>query len=182
MPPSLPRLSHSPPLQRGSQIGILAQYPFSSGLRRMSVVTRTLGEKHLVAYMKGAPETVGSLCRKETGNLLSFADRERGGHVAEVAAIPWPAELPVPPRMPLRKLDGGTAVGHGALGVSATARVAHPRWGRVAPFLPQRLHSVPDDFSSVLESYTRGGLRVIALASRRLESKYMWHKIHHVSR
>ncbi|XP_039180740.1 probable cation-transporting ATPase 13A3 isoform X1 [Crotalus tigris] len=94
-------------LMRGSQIGILAQYPFSSGLRRMSVVTRTLGEKHLVAYMKGAPETVGSLCRKET---------------------------------------------------------------------------VPDDFSSVLESYTRGGLRVIALASRRLESKYMWHKIHHVSR
>ncbi|KAM3822026.1 polyamine-transporting ATPase 13A3-like isoform 5-T6 [Vipera latastei] len=94
-------------LMRGSQIGILAQFPFCSGLWRMSVVTRTLGEKRLVAYMKGAPETVGSLCRKET---------------------------------------------------------------------------IPDDFSSVLESYTRGGLRVIALASRRLESKYMWHKIHHVSR
>ncbi|XP_015668636.1 probable cation-transporting ATPase 13A3 [Protobothrops mucrosquamatus] len=94
-------------LMVSSQIGILAQYPFSSGLRRMCVVTRTLGEKHLMAYMKGAPETVGSLCRKET---------------------------------------------------------------------------VPDDFSSMLESYTRGGLRVIALASRRLESKYMWHKIHHLSR
>ncbi|XP_070810736.1 polyamine-transporting ATPase 13A3-like [Pituophis catenifer annectens] len=94
-------------LMRGSQIGILAQFPFSSSLRRMSVVTRTLGEKRLVAYMKGAPETVGSLCRKET---------------------------------------------------------------------------VPGNFSSVLESYTRGGLRVIALASRRLESKYMWHKIHHISR
>lgn len=36
----------------------------------MSVVTRTLGEKRLVAYMKGAPETVGSLCRQETGEQL----------------------------------------------------------------------------------------------------------------
>uniref|UniRef100_A0A670J3P7 Uncharacterized protein n=1 Tax=Podarcis muralis TaxID=64176 RepID=A0A670J3P7_PODMU len=89
------------------EIGILAQFPFSSSLQRMSVVTRTLGEKRLVAYMKGAPETVGSLCRKET---------------------------------------------------------------------------VPDTFSAVLESYTRRGLRVIALASRRLESKFTWHKIQHISR
>ncbi|KAM6453284.1 polyamine-transporting ATPase 13A3-like isoform 2-T4 [Liasis olivaceus] len=110
----LPATPEAPPgdeelldLMRGSQIGILVQFPFSSSLQRMSVVTRTLGEKRLVAYMKGAPETVGGLCRKET---------------------------------------------------------------------------IPDDFSSTLESYTRGGLRVIALASRRLESKYMWHKMHHVSR
>uniref|UniRef100_A0ACB8EWZ2 Uncharacterized protein n=1 Tax=Sphaerodactylus townsendi TaxID=933632 RepID=A0ACB8EWZ2_9SAUR len=86
------------------QIGILMQFPFSSSLQRMSVVTRTLGEKKLVAYMKGAPETVGSLCRRET---------------------------------------------------------------------------VPDDFSAVLEKYTQQGLRVIALASRRLENKYTWHKIQH---
>nr|XP_056719148.1 polyamine-transporting ATPase 13A3-like [Euleptes europaea] len=89
------------------QIGILMQFPFSSSLQRMSVVTRTLGEKKLVAYMKGAPETVGSLCRKET---------------------------------------------------------------------------VPDNFSVVLESYAQQGLRVIALASRRLENKHTWHKVQHVSR
>ncbi|KAH0626031.1 hypothetical protein JD844_000730 [Phrynosoma platyrhinos] len=89
------------------QIGLLVQFPFSSALQRMSVVTRTLGEKRLVAYMKGAPETVGSLCRKET---------------------------------------------------------------------------VPENFSTVLESYTRRGLRVIALARRRLESKYTWHKVQHISR
>ncbi|XP_070586132.1 polyamine-transporting ATPase 13A3-like isoform X2 [Erythrolamprus reginae] len=110
----LPALSEVPvgdeellDMMRGSQIGILAQFPFSSSLRRMSVVTRTLGEKPLVAYMKGAPETVASLCCQE---------------------------------------------------------------------------SVPEDFSCVLERYTRRGMRVIGLASRQLESRYMWHKIHHVSR
>uniref|UniRef100_A0ABM5EJN6 Polyamine-transporting ATPase 13A3-like n=1 Tax=Pogona vitticeps TaxID=103695 RepID=A0ABM5EJN6_9SAUR len=94
-------------LMRVYQIGLLVQFPFSSSLQRMSVVTRTLGEKRLVAYMKGAPETVASLCRKET---------------------------------------------------------------------------VPETFSAVLESYTRRGLRVLALASRRLESKYTWHKVQHISR
>lgn len=62
--------------QKLHQIGILAQFPFSSSLQRMSVVARTLGEKRLVAYTKGAPETVSSLCRKETGELL----RRRGAH------------------------------------------------------------------------------------------------------
>ncbi|XP_053115435.1 polyamine-transporting ATPase 13A3-like isoform X2 [Hemicordylus capensis] len=100
-------LPGAPAEEKLYQIGILVQFPFSSSLQRMSVVTRTLGEKRLVAYMKGAPETVGSLCRKET---------------------------------------------------------------------------VPDDFSAVLESYTRQGLRVIALASRRLENRFTWHKVQHISR
>ncbi|XP_042331882.1 LOW QUALITY PROTEIN: polyamine-transporting ATPase 13A3-like [Sceloporus undulatus] len=94
-------------LMKVYQIGLLVQFPFSSALQRMSVVTRTLGEKRLMVYMKGAPETVGSLCHKET---------------------------------------------------------------------------VPENFSTVLESYTRRGLRVIALARRRLESKYTWHKVQHISR
>uniref|UniRef100_A0A8D2LHB1 Cation-transporting ATPase n=1 Tax=Varanus komodoensis TaxID=61221 RepID=A0A8D2LHB1_VARKO len=89
------------------QVGLLAQFPFSSSLQRMSVVTRTLGEKRLVAYMKGAPETVGSLCRKET---------------------------------------------------------------------------VPENFSAVLESHTRQGLRVLALACRRLEGRFTWHRVQHASR
>jgi cation-transporting ATPase 13A3/4/5 len=33
----------------------------------MSVVARTLGEKRMDAYMKGAPEVVASLCKPETG-------------------------------------------------------------------------------------------------------------------
>lgn len=53
--------------QSSYEIGIVRQFPFSSTLQRMSVVTRLLGEKRMDAYMKGAPEMVASLCRKETG-------------------------------------------------------------------------------------------------------------------
>ncbi|XP_021065625.1 probable cation-transporting ATPase 13A3 [Mus pahari] len=48
------------------EIGIVRQFPFSSALQRMSVVARTLGEKRMDAYMKGAPEVVASLCKPET--------------------------------------------------------------------------------------------------------------------
>ncbi|XP_066578488.1 polyamine-transporting ATPase 13A3 isoform X3 [Amia ocellicauda] len=48
------------------EVGILAQFPFSSSLQRMSVVTRVLGERRLHAYLKGAPETVARLCRPES--------------------------------------------------------------------------------------------------------------------
>ncbi|XP_069775899.1 polyamine-transporting ATPase 13A3-like isoform X2 [Narcine bancroftii] len=89
------------------EIGIISQFPFSSALQRMSVVTRTLGQRQLIAYMKGAPETVASLCKKET---------------------------------------------------------------------------VPVDFSHVLEKFTRQGLRVIALAHRKLEAKLTWHKVQTVDR
>lgn len=62
------------------EIGIVRQFPFSSTLQRMSVVCRLLGEKRMDAYMKGAPEVVASLCKRETGEvticlhvLLSFS-------------------------------------------------------------------------------------------------------------
>ncbi|XP_058890267.1 probable cation-transporting ATPase 13A4 isoform X2 [Acipenser ruthenus] len=45
---------------------VLQQFPFSSGLQRMSVVTQELGSDKLVVYLKGAPERVASLCRPET--------------------------------------------------------------------------------------------------------------------
>ncbi|XP_048833620.1 polyamine-transporting ATPase 13A3 isoform X1 [Brienomyrus brachyistius] len=94
-------------LQSSYEIGIVRQFPFSSALQRMTVVTRRLGEKHMDAYLKGAPEMVTSLCRKET---------------------------------------------------------------------------VPDDFSTVLEDYTKQGFRVIALAHRQLASKLTWHKVQNISR
>uniref|UniRef100_A0AAY4ABY5 P-type ATPase A domain-containing protein n=1 Tax=Denticeps clupeoides TaxID=299321 RepID=A0AAY4ABY5_9TELE len=47
-------------------LGIVRQFPFSSALQRMSVVTRRLGEKHMEAYLKGAPEVVASLCKSST--------------------------------------------------------------------------------------------------------------------
>lgn len=42
--------------------------------------------------------------------------------------------------------------------------------------------SVPQSFSETLESYTRQGFRVIALAHRQLESKLSWHRIQTLSR
>ncbi|KAM7387930.1 hypothetical protein PAMP_024137 [Pampus punctatissimus] len=53
-------------LSSAYEIGIVRQFPFSSALQRMSVVGRLLGEKRMDAYMKGAPEVVASLCKKET--------------------------------------------------------------------------------------------------------------------
>ncbi|XP_056215078.1 probable cation-transporting ATPase 13A5 isoform X1 [Falco biarmicus] len=47
-------------------IAILHQFPFSSGLQRMSVVSRKIGEEQYDLYMKGAPETVSSFCRQDT--------------------------------------------------------------------------------------------------------------------
>ncbi|KAL6104281.1 atp13a3 [Pungitius sinensis] len=89
------------------EIGIVRQFPFSSTLQRMSVVVRRLGEKHMKAYMKGAPEVVANLCKQ---------------------------------------------------------------------------HTVPQSFTETLETYTRQGFRVIALAHRQLESKLSWHKVQSLGR
>ncbi|KAM4629657.1 polyamine-transporting ATPase 13A3 isoform 2-T2 [Polymixia lowei] len=53
-------------LSSAYEIGIVRQFPFSSALQRMCVVARLLGEKRMDAYLKGAPEVVASLCKKET--------------------------------------------------------------------------------------------------------------------
>ncbi|XP_064186142.1 polyamine-transporting ATPase 13A3 isoform X1 [Anguilla rostrata] len=53
-------------LSAAYEIGIVRQFPFSSALQRMCVVARLLGEKRMDAYLKGAPEVVASLCKKET--------------------------------------------------------------------------------------------------------------------
>lgn len=52
------------------EIGIVRHFPFSSTLQRMSVVVKRLGEKHMDAFLKGAPEVVTSLCKQHTGLAL----------------------------------------------------------------------------------------------------------------
>uniref|UniRef100_A0A8C5QCH5 Cation-transporting ATPase n=1 Tax=Leptobrachium leishanense TaxID=445787 RepID=A0A8C5QCH5_9ANUR len=47
-------------------ISILHQFPFSSTLRCMSVITQIIGEENLTVYLKGAPETVIRYCKPET--------------------------------------------------------------------------------------------------------------------
>ncbi|XP_055481195.1 probable cation-transporting ATPase 13A5 [Psammomys obesus] len=57
-----PKASQSPV----DTITTLRQFPFSSGLQRMSVIAQLAGDLHLHVYMKGAPETVATFCRSET--------------------------------------------------------------------------------------------------------------------
>ncbi|XP_075194635.1 putative cation-transporting ATPase 13A4 [Anomaloglossus baeobatrachus] len=47
-------------------IKVLFQYPFSSVMQRMSVITEVIGEDELIVYMKGAPEMVASFCKAES--------------------------------------------------------------------------------------------------------------------
>ncbi|NXF13613.1 AT132 ATPase, partial [Smithornis capensis] len=49
-----------------SPLGILRRFPFSSSFQRMSVLVKFPGEAPAHVYVKGAPEMVASLCRKET--------------------------------------------------------------------------------------------------------------------
>ncbi|KAG8444429.1 hypothetical protein GDO86_009566, partial [Hymenochirus boettgeri] len=58
-------------------ITILRQFPFSSVLQRMSVITHVVDEQRLTVFMKGAPEKVVSFCNIETvpsdfENTLSY--------------------------------------------------------------------------------------------------------------
>ncbi|XP_038078895.1 probable cation-transporting ATPase 13A3 [Patiria miniata] len=48
------------------EIGILKQFPFSSELQRMSVITRTLRDETMQLYVKGSPEMITSLSKKST--------------------------------------------------------------------------------------------------------------------
>lgn len=54
------------------EIAIVRQFPFSSDLKCMSVVCRTLGAPNMDVYVKGAPETIASFCQLETGRNCSF--------------------------------------------------------------------------------------------------------------
>nr|XP_032608045.2 polyamine-transporting ATPase 13A2 isoform X2 [Taeniopygia guttata] len=47
-------------------LGILRRFPFSSSLQRMSVLVKLPREASAHAFVKGAPEMVASLCRRET--------------------------------------------------------------------------------------------------------------------
>uniref|UniRef100_A0A668AMD4 ATPase cation transporting 13A2 n=1 Tax=Myripristis murdjan TaxID=586833 RepID=A0A668AMD4_9TELE len=50
----------------GEAMAIIRRFPFSSALQRMSVVTVAPGGHPALAFIKGSPEMVASLCLKET--------------------------------------------------------------------------------------------------------------------
>ncbi|XP_058017400.1 polyamine-transporting ATPase 13A2 isoform X5 [Ahaetulla prasina] len=47
-------------------MAVLRRFPFSSALRRMSVLGKAPGNSPVEVFMKGAPETVAGLCKKES--------------------------------------------------------------------------------------------------------------------
>ncbi|CAG0920834.1 unnamed protein product [Notodromas monacha] len=48
------------------EVGIVRQFPFTSSLQRMSVITRTLGKPNMEFYCKGAPEKIVGLCNEKS--------------------------------------------------------------------------------------------------------------------
>lgn len=56
--------------EQGLEVGIVRQFPFTSSLQRMSVITRTLGANHYDLYCKGSPEMILSLSRAESSESL----------------------------------------------------------------------------------------------------------------
>lgn len=52
-------------------MAIVQRFPFSSALQRMSVVTVTHGGRSALAFIKGSPEMVASLCHTQTGSKLT---------------------------------------------------------------------------------------------------------------
>ncbi|GFO45210.1 cation-transporting ATPase, partial [Plakobranchus ocellatus] len=50
----------------GGDVGIVRQFPFSSSLQRMSVIIRKLGAKNFDLFVKGSPEMITSLSKKES--------------------------------------------------------------------------------------------------------------------
>lgn len=147
-------MSFSP---QSCEIGIVRQFPFSSTLQRMSVVVRRLGDKHMQAYLKGAPEVVANLCKQHTGLTLPPPLYKR------LAGYFLPTN---------RKIYIYTYISFACCTCLIKARMT---W-------PPSLFSVPHSFTETLETYTRQGFRVIALAHRQLESKLSWHKVQSLGR
>ncbi|CAG2100693.1 unnamed protein product [Medioppia subpectinata] len=79
----------------GLEVGILRQFPFSSSLQRMSVITRLSNGSEFEVYAKGAPETISVLCDPNslpddfTDTLMEYT--EKGFRVLALAYRPLPS-------------------------------------------------------------------------------------------
>ncbi|XP_050051478.1 polyamine-transporting ATPase 13A3 [Dermacentor andersoni] len=91
------------------EVGIVRELPFSSGLQRMSVVTRVLGSTHFDIFCKGAPETIASLCKAETvppdfvETLTSYT--QLGHRVLALAHRPFTSSFAKVHRLPREEVE-----------------------------------------------------------------------------
>ncbi|XP_038075285.1 probable cation-transporting ATPase 13A3 isoform X2 [Patiria miniata] len=58
----MPTIVSSSEGETKEEVGILKQFPFSSGLQRMSVIAKTASADNYSIFVKGAPETVALMC------------------------------------------------------------------------------------------------------------------------
>ncbi|BES87473.1 cation-transporting atpase [Nesidiocoris tenuis] len=84
------------------EIGIIRQFPFSSSLQRMSVITRVLGASHFTLYCKGSPEMITSLCDPTTVPLDFNAELE--GYTKEGYRVLGVAYRDLPKKMSFAKI------------------------------------------------------------------------------
>uniref|UniRef100_A0A146M0L3 Cation-transporting ATPase n=1 Tax=Lygus hesperus TaxID=30085 RepID=A0A146M0L3_LYGHE len=85
------------------EIGIIRQFPFSSSLQRMSVITRVLGGSHFTLYCKGSPEMVTSLCEPST--IPADFDSELEGYTKEGYRVLGVAYRDIPKKMSYTKIQ-----------------------------------------------------------------------------
>jgi cation-transporting P-type ATPase 13A2 len=63
-----PAIVRSPGRER--ELALIKQFPFSSSLQRMSVVTKGLEDQNFMFYVKGSPEKIFELSKSDTSNLF----------------------------------------------------------------------------------------------------------------
>ncbi|XP_055377256.1 polyamine-transporting ATPase 13A3 [Condylostylus longicornis] len=87
-------------ISQADDIGIVREFPFSSNLQRMSVITRRLGDNHFNVYCKGAPEMIQSLCKSESvpDNYLHQLDiyAQQGYRIISIAYKPLDKKMTYP--------------------------------------------------------------------------------------
>lgn len=66
------------------QLAILKTFPFESREQRMTVVVKARKSSTMEVFIKGAPERVATLCKKETGLSQSFSNSCLCGVLYEV--------------------------------------------------------------------------------------------------
>uniref|UniRef100_A0A8C2Z5P3 ATPase cation transporting 13A2 n=1 Tax=Cyclopterus lumpus TaxID=8103 RepID=A0A8C2Z5P3_CYCLU len=86
-------------------VAIVRRFPFSSALQRMSVVTVARGGHSALAFIKGSPEMVASLCRAET--VPAQFSSELGGFSSEGLRVLALGYKPVDGNTDLRAIERG---------------------------------------------------------------------------
>uniref|UniRef100_A0A8C2XRT5 ATPase cation transporting 13A2 n=1 Tax=Cyclopterus lumpus TaxID=8103 RepID=A0A8C2XRT5_CYCLU len=84
-------------------VAIVRRFPFSSALQRMSVVTVARGGHSALAFIKGSPEMVASLCRAET--VPAQFSSELGGFSSEGLRVLALGYKPVDGNTDLRAIE-----------------------------------------------------------------------------